>query len=89
MNVTSEQIIESSPQAAISKAISHCDSVMVNHVYDCMPAGELIKACDIKAGQMDDTGLMKCLTQLKQQGRVRTFKYKHYQLWGRVDEFTD
>lgn len=81
MNVRSQDILKT--------AINHCDGVLTEQVYNSLPAGELIKACDIKIKYMTDFGLMAHLVKLKEQGRVRTYKYNHIQLWGRVDEFTN
>jgi len=75
-------------RSTITKSINHIRHYFADEVYQALPAGELIKPCDIKVPGMPATDIMKYLTILKSQGRVRTYKYKHYQLWGRVDEFS-
>lgn len=81
MNVTSNDIFRTS--------IAQCRSVLAESVFDNLPAGELVQACDINCHGIDATKIMQCLTTLKAQGRVQTYKFKQIQLWGRVDEFSN
>ncbi len=81
MNITTQNILKN--------AIGHCDTVLVEIVYQSLPEGELIKGSEIQVNNFKASEIMRALTVLKKQGRVKTYQYKNIQLWGRVDEFSN